>query len=297
MDYQVLQTAYSFVNHVALVPRGRGGPDASIQDAAPGPLSAIWSWITKTLKGGVSDDATFRQQLEEFAKMRDALTEETAEDKLTPLYECVAKMPWDEDKDLLYRYLGDAKLIIGRDDAEANLFVTTVADLYEKAEERSLAEIMNTQKKEAQEDAMTEEEKKAEEAKKAQSDAESKELEGFMTKVKDHIAGGGKISDWAVKGKKAEDEEAEETAEEKKKREDAEKAKKAEDDEAENAKKEEEEKKKEKAAEDAGPSLLGQYDAAPFNMSMDFNRRAPSSEAGKDLLGKLGFFGDPKEKK
>jgi hypothetical protein len=242
----------------------------------------------------VSDDATFRQQLEDFAKMRDSLTEETAEDKLTPLYECVGKMPWNEDKDLLYRYLGDAKLIIGRDDAEADLYVSTVADLYEKAEEKSLAEIMNSQKKEvSQEDAMTEEEKKAEEAKKAQSDAESKEMDNFMTKVKDHIAGGGKISDWAVKGKKAEDEEVEETAEEKKKREDAEKAKKAEDDEAENAKKEEEEK----AAEDAGPSLLGQYDSAPFNMSMDFTRRAPSSEAGLNLLDKLGLFGDSKEKK
>lgn len=294
LKYHVVARDITLVNHLALVPRGRGGPDASIQDSAPGPLTAIWTWIKKKLSPGTADELSFRQELDQIAKARSGLTADQIEDRVGVLYKCLGKMPMNEDLDLLYRYLGDIKLLAdNRSDEEATEYVNIVADLYEKLEERSLAEIMAGQEKEVkegQEDAMTEEEekaKKAEEAKaKETKDAEGKEMDAFMTKVKDHVAGGGKVSDFEVKGKKSSDEESEEE----------EKAKKAK--EAKDAESEAEAKKKKEEEEEGAKdhALLGVYDGFPYNMGLETSTRIPHSEAAKNLVGALGFFGT-KEKK
>lgn len=295
-EFQVIATDLTMVNHVALVPRGRGGPDAAIQDAAPGPFSAIWNFITgKFKKGGAADEMSFRQSLEEIAKLRGTLTPEQLMDKSQVLYDCVRKMPMSEDTDLLYRYLGDLPILAeDKTDEEAVEFVTIVAGLYESIEERSLAEIMEQQKQaneKAQEDGMTEREKKAEEEAKAAKDAENKELEEHLAKVKDHMAAGGKASDFKIGS--AKDEEAEEEAKKKK----AEEEKAAADAEAAEAEKKakEEEESKAKAAEDSAPSVLGIYDHAPFTMGMGGSGYREPSEAGNNLLKQAGFL--PQEKK
>lgn len=288
-QFHIVARDITMVNHLALVPRGRGGPDAAIQDAAPGPFSAIWTWIKRKLNLGVADEISFRQELDQIAKAREGLTADAIEERAGVLYKCLGKMPMNEDLDLLYRYLGDIKLLAdNRSDAEAEEYVRIVADLYEKLEERSLAEIMAEQKKEieGQEDAMTEEEKKAKEAEEAKvKDAEAKEMDEFMAKVKDHVAGGGKVSDFKVAAK---DEESEEEKKADKKEE--EKEVKDED------KEEKKEEKKEAKAEDAAPSAISVYDSLPFNMGLDFGARIPASDAGRGLIDKLGFFGT-KEKK
>lgn len=288
-EYQVIARDLTMVNHVALVPRGRGGPDAAIQDNAPGPFSAIWAFIEKKFRKGVTDAEmpTFRQNLEEIAKLRESLSGEQLDAKAGVLYECLRKMQMSEDVDLLYRFLGDINLLSeGRTDEEAAEYVKTVADLYEKLEEQSLQEIMKAQEKDvkAQEDAMTEEEKKAGEA--AAKDAENKEMDEFMTKVKDHVAGGGKVSDFQIGGKKAKDAEPEE-----KKPED----KKAEDEEAEEKPKEE----KKAEAKDAAPepSILGQYDGwPPVNHSLSSGVRTSGTKLAQKALERTGYFGT-KEKK
>jgi len=298
--YQVIMRELDWVNHVALVPRGRGGPDASIQDHAPNPLTDLWYRITAMFKKGVSDEESpsFRQQLEEIAKLRATLSEDQMEERARALYDCVRLMPVSEDVDLLYRFLADMKLLTSeRTDEESAAFVDEVATLYEKIDSQTLAEITAQQKKDVQgqEDAMTEEEKKAEEAKKAAEakDAEekSKEMDEFMAKVKDHVAGGGKLSDWKVSDEESEEEKAKKDKEAKDKAAkdaEAEEAKKKEDDEAE----------KKKSAEDAAPAvpLRHVYDHTPFNMSMGgLSTRIPASDAGDKILRNAGYL--PKEKK
>lgn len=286
-EFQVVQRDLSMVNHLALVPRGRGGPDAAIQDAAPGPFTRIWDWITgKSKKGEAKDEATFRQQLEEIASLRATLTDTDLETKLGPLYKCIDKMPWDEDKDLLYRFMADARLLLeDRSDEEAAEYVKIVADLYEKVDSKTLGEIMSAQEKEikGQEDAMADEKEKKDTDPDKDRD---QELEGFMAKVKDHIAKGGKVSDFKVAASDEEPEKKDDKKEEKAE---------AKDEKEDKGEKDEDEKKEKEGEKDSAPSILGQYDAAPFNMGLSFGQRPAQSDAGNNLLRQVGFL--PKEKK
>lgn len=278
--YEIEMTALSGVNHVALVPAGRGGADAAILDHLaedPKFLSTIWRFI-KRFVAGVADELpeTFRTKLDEIAKARATYTDESIGEAAKKLWDCIADIPYTDDLALLQRYLGDIKgLTRGNDkgandvtDAEAEKYVSLVSELYEKLDTQALEEITKQESQMAKSaDEKPEEEK---DKKDAMSKDADKEWEDLATKMKEHREGGGKASDWKM-GKSEDEDESE----------------------AEKKKEEEEKAKAEDAARSADQAAV--YDAAPWSMHI-----GASSQTGPDpalnLLGKMGF-GPGKEKK
>ncbi len=295
--YEIEMTELSGVNHVALVPAGRGGSDAAILDhldSDPGFLSGIWRFI-KRYVSGIKDELpeTFRVRLTELASLRASLTEDQMTEKAQVLWTCIADIPYTDELSLLQRYLGDIKGLVGADEKESENYVKRVADLYEKLDTQSLDETLKQEKdmaKSADEMAKEEEDKK----KAAAADAD-KEWDDLSKKIADHRAGGGKASDW--KAGKAKDDDGDDEA---KKKADEEEAKKkeaaAKDADAEEAKKKEDEEKAKKEAEakDAAAVADSAY-GAPWSMRMGSANPAGDDPAA-GLLGKMGF-GPGKEKK
>jgi len=311
--YEIEMTALTGVNHVALVPAGRGGSDASILDHAaqdPRFLSTIWRFIKRAL-GGAADELpeTFRTKLEEIAKGRAIHTEETLETTAKILWDCITDIPYSDDLALLQRYLSDIKgLIRGNDegknevtDAEADKYVTLVADLYEKLDQQSLEEVTK-QEKESMGKSKDELAKEEEEKKLAASKDADAEWDQLAEAMKKHREGGGKASDWKM-GKAGDAEE--ESEEDKKKREEEEKTKKekeaaAKDAEAEEATKkaEKEEAEKKAKAEDAARAADAAALERPFGSpwSMAIGDSAPRGDDPADkLLKNMGYL--PKEEK
>lgn len=302
--YQIEMTSLSGVNHIALVPAGRGGPDAAILDHLedePGFLTGLWRYI-KRFVGGVKDELpeTFRTKLTEIAKARESYTADQITEAAKLLWDCIADIPETDDKMLLMRYLGDIKGLVDADEKESETYVKLVSDLYEKVDSESLKQITDAQEtdmgKSKDEEAKEEKDK---EEKEAMSKDADKEWEDLDKKIKDHRAGGGKASDWAMGKSKDEEPDEEPDEEAKKKAEEAEKKKKEEaaskDAEAEELKKKEEEEKAKKEKEAKSEDAAAVYDASPWNMPL-----GPRGQQGADpaagLLGKMGY-GPSKEKK
>jgi len=295
--YEIEMTELSGVNHVALVPAGRGGSDAAILDHLEkdqGFLSGLWRYI-KRFVSGVKDELpeTFRIKLTELAKLRDSLTEDQMNEKACVLWDCIADIPYTDDLGLLQRFLGDIKGLVGADDKEAEAYVSRVSDLYEKLDKLSLDETLNKEEKDMAKSA-DEMAKEEEEKKKAASADADKEWDDLSTRMKEHREAGGKASDWKM-GKSKDDDPDDEA---KKKAEEEEAKKKeaaAKDAEAEEAKKKEDEEKAKKEAEakDAAAVADAAY-GAPWSMTL-----GPRSTSGEDpalkVLGKMGF-GPGKEK-
>ena len=301
--YEIEMTELNAVNHVALVPAGRGGPDAAILDGLDhdqGFLTGIWRYIKRFL--GVKDEVpgTFRVRLTELAKLRASLTEDQMMEKASTLWDCIADIPYTDDLGLLQRYLGDIKGLSGADEKEAETYVKLVSDLYEKLDEQSLEETLKQEKKNMAKSA-DEMAKEEEDKKKAASADADKEWDDLSKKMADHRAGGGKASDWKMGGSKdADDDESDAKDKADKEREAETKAKEKKEaeskdaDEAEAKKKEEEEKaKKEAEAKDA--AVADAAYGAPWTV-----RHGVSSSVGDDpaarLLAKQGF-GPGKENK
>ncbi|ADX42545.1 phage protein [Tetrasphaera phage TJE1] len=309
--YEIEMVELTGVNHVALVPAGRGGPDAAILDhleQEPGMLTGIWRFI-KRLLGGVGDELpnTFRTRLEEISKARATYTEESICDAAKILWDCITDIPFTDDLGLLQRYLSDIKgLARGNDkgvnavtDEEAATYVKLVSDLYEKLDQQSLEEVTK-QGEESMAKSADEMAKEEEDKKKAASADADKEWADLASKMEEHRKAGGKASDWKMGASKDEDEteaEAKREEEERKKKEAA-----AKDAEAEETKKKEEEEAKKKADEekakaaDAAAVADAATYGAPWAMRIGPTQSAPASDPGLKVLGNMGY-GPGKEKK
>lgn len=301
--YEIEMTELSGVNHVALVPAGRGGSDAAILDHLEhdrGFLTGLWRTIRRFI-GGAQDELpeTFRIKLTELAKLRDSLTEEQMNEKASILWDCLADIPYTEDLGLLKRFLGDIKGLVGATDEEAESYVNRVSDLYEKLDKLSLDETLNKEEKDMAKSA-DEMAKEEEEKKKAASADADKEWDDLTTRMKEHREAGGKASDWKMGKSKDEDtdesdkkDEADnERVKETKAREKAE----AEDEEEETQ--EEKKKKVDKEKEEKAKSEDGfSADAygAPWTMRVGV-QKSSGADPALNILGKMGF-GPGKEKK
>jgi hypothetical protein len=299
--YEIEMTELSGVNHVALVPAGRGGSDAAILDHLEkdqGFLTGLWRTIRRFISG-VQDELpeTFRIKLTELAKLRGSLTEDQMNEKACVLWDCIADIPYTDDLGLLQRFLGDIKGLVGADDKEAEAYVSRVSDLYEKLDKLSLDETLNKEEKDMAKSA-DEMAKEEEEKKKAASADADKEWDDLAAKMKEHREAGGKASDWKMgKSKDADDDESDKKDEADKERvketKDKEKAEAKDEDEDEKDKDKKDEKKEEKAKSEDGFSADAY--GAPWSMTL-----GPRSTSGEDpalkVLGKMGF-GPGKEKK
>lgn len=297
--YEIEQTILSGVNHVALVPAGRGGSDAAILDHLEkdqGFLSGLWRTIRRFISG-VKDELpeTFRIKLTELAKLRDSLTEEQMNEKASILWDCLADIPYTDDLGLLQRFLGDIKGLVGATDEEAESYVNRVSDLYEKLDKLSLDETLNKEEKDMGK-SKDEQAKEEEYKKKAASSDADKEWDDLATKMKEHREAGGKASDWKMGASKDEDtdeSDKKDEADNERNKETKAKEKAEAEDEDEEDKDKKDEKKEEKAKSEDGFSADAY--GAPWSM-----RLGPQKSSGADpalkVLGSMGF-GPGKEKK
>lgn len=177
-EYQIIMDRIDEVNHVALVPEGRGGPDAAILDHKPtegGYMTGIWRWIKKMVSGVKDEDmGRFRNRLTEIARARTTLNADQIREQVQSLRECIADLPDSKELELLCRYLDDAPVLATKEDEkEALAYVDIVASLYEKLDEQSIKEITQGVEEMSTKDGKAKDED--EEDKKKVADAEEKE--------------------------------------------------------------------------------------------------------------------------
>lgn len=290
--YEIRMTKFTGVNHVALTPAGRGGPDASIQDHDTGFVSGIWRAIRR-LVGAAKDETpeTFRIKANEIAKARKTYNDQSISQAANVLRECLREIPYSDKLSLLYRYLDDIKTLVEATDEEALKYVELVSDLYEELDKETLNEVLAEAKKEEKEMAKAADEKPEDEEakKKAAAADEDKEWEALTERMNQSRKDGAKAADWKMGGSKDEDaDESEEKDKADKERvketKDKEKAESKDEDEEEKEKEKKDEKDKAKA-EDA----FAVYDSAPWTARVGAVRQT-GTDPGLKILQKSGYL-------
>ncbi len=154
-EYQIVMEAITEVNHVALVPRGRGGKNVAIIDNANEPeLFRLIKSKGANMKGlktglfhsiinafmGVKDSSTktFRESLGAVIKDRASLSDAEISSKISKIGEMCATLPDSEKKAKLLRFVDDLAFVKGQSDDVALKAVGMVSDAYEDLEKSAM---------------------------------------------------------------------------------------------------------------------------------------------------------------
>ena len=142
-------------NHMALVPRGRAGPVASILDhggatvkSAKDFVSGVIRYVRRRRAGLVKDyvgeptvsgpynDGGFGSGLSSLISTRAAMKEEEVAEKVDELMKLVADLPGGDEKDLIKKYMSDMKLMKDLKDDELYDTKGIICSLVEKLDRR-----------------------------------------------------------------------------------------------------------------------------------------------------------------
>lgn len=165
-EYDAVMKKITEVNHVALLPSGRGGAEAAVLDhAVPhrvtvferpltvfdmipnrdgyrreghnmSILTGLFRSARKKVAAKVVADGkreeTFREKLDALVGMKDSLTEDGVAKQVEAIKALTGDLPDSEGKDKLGRCLEDFKQVKGQPDAVAREAANSVSDLYER---------------------------------------------------------------------------------------------------------------------------------------------------------------------
>ncbi len=154
-DYDAIMTRIVDANHMALVPRGRAGPVASILDhggatvkSAKDFVSGVIRYVRRRRAGlvkdyvgeptvsGPYDDGGFGSGLSSLISTRAAMKEEEVAEKVDELMKLVADLPGGDEKDLIKKYMSDMKLMKDLKDDELYDTKGIICSLVEKLDRR-----------------------------------------------------------------------------------------------------------------------------------------------------------------
>jgi len=138
VEFQITSGEITEVNHVALVPKARGGEDIKILDGGRQMsrkiLSGILHYARRAVMGivdGEQGDA-FKNTIKDILENRMRWTEEEMTEHCATLGALTRDLPDSEEKEKLLRFIADIPLIKEEDDATATKVAEMVITLYEQ---------------------------------------------------------------------------------------------------------------------------------------------------------------------
>jgi hypothetical protein len=143
--YQIVMDDIESVNHLALVPEGRGGPTVRIMDSGDGVrklTSGLFKWVKNLF---VLDAAgkSFREVLNDAIRNRDSLTEDDFDGVRDSLSPAIEDIPESTEKLALKRMVFDLWSVKKLTADGATKYATVVSDLYEKLDKQSSASVVD----------------------------------------------------------------------------------------------------------------------------------------------------------
>ena len=146
-DYDIIMDAINDVNHNAIVPSGRGGSQVKILDSKGGNMnvrkimSGLWLYV-KRKTGLVTDTdmGKFRESINEIVKNRASLSDQDFASRIDGLKAICADMPDSDEKEKLYRFIDDFKIVKEKDDKQAEEAANIISDLFEKLDTAAMTE-------------------------------------------------------------------------------------------------------------------------------------------------------------
>ena len=153
-EYQIVMESIDSVNHLALVPTGRGGPDVRILDSAGGAKlkSGLLHSIMKFFGVKDTDMGEFRIEAFNLLQSRESASPEEIEKCIGKLHEIASTLPDTSDKDRLTRFIEDLKVIPGLGEPQAKKMAEEVADLFERLDTSAMEDGMSIPKQESTKD-------------------------------------------------------------------------------------------------------------------------------------------------
>lgn len=141
LRYNIVMDDLESVNHLALVPQGRGGPSVRIIDSGE-EVRKLTSGLFRFIKGlFVNDSAdepkSFREVLDESIKNRTAMTDEDFDGVRDNLMPAIDDLPESTEKSALKRMVHDLWSVKKLNDDGAGKYASVVSDLYEKLDKES----------------------------------------------------------------------------------------------------------------------------------------------------------------
>ena len=148
VEFQIVMQDIKKLNHMALVPKARGGRqirvlDGGIMDIPRRIVSGILRYAHKTAHGvGDADMGAFRNTIQDVVENRARWTSEEMMEHCHTLMVLTNDLPDSEQKEKLLRFITDIPLIAGEDDETAKQVGEAVAALYEQLDSDAMSDVI-----------------------------------------------------------------------------------------------------------------------------------------------------------
>lgn len=147
IEYQIISGEITSVNHLALVPKARGGDGIRILDGGACMkkrqiLSGLLHTVRKLVSGINDDDrGAFRNTIDDMIKNRVEWTDEEMAEHCTTLLALTDDLPDSEEKEKLLRFIADLPLLKEESEETANTALNMVADLFEQLDTDAVEDV------------------------------------------------------------------------------------------------------------------------------------------------------------
>lgn len=150
VEFQVVMKEILAVNHLAFVPKGRGGDHIKVLDggghvAKPRKiLSGLLRYAKKAAHGvNDADMGSFRNTIDDIVENRTRWTSEEMDEHCNTLMVFTQDLPDSEEKDKLLRFIADIPLIVGEDDETAKQVGDAISALYEQLDSDAMSDVVS----------------------------------------------------------------------------------------------------------------------------------------------------------
>jgi hypothetical protein len=149
IHYDIIMDKVTWVNHVALVDKGRGGKDSAILDHQKGAHNMKKGPKTGLIHRAIrklglitdSDPKNFRATIGKFIKDRAVMDEDAMAGGVEKIKAIIANLPESEEKAMLIRLIEDLPITKEQPDEVAQEVGNTVSDMYDNLDKKAMDEV------------------------------------------------------------------------------------------------------------------------------------------------------------
>jgi hypothetical protein len=154
IEYQIIASKIFEVNHVAFVPRARGGELIRVLDGGEhvNPrkiLSGLLHFAKKAIGVKDTDLGAFRSTMEDIVTNRLRWSDEEMAEHANTLMAFASDLPDSEQKEKLVRFIADVPLLKNEEDAVVNQAAIVLCDLYDQLSTDAVDDVSSAGYKEA----------------------------------------------------------------------------------------------------------------------------------------------------
>lgn len=151
-EFQLVCKRIRSINHIAVVPEARGGPEMRVLDGGKGMrkiCSGLIRFLHKIVNKGTNDSINeandpFILTLKEIQTQRHALSEQDFVEKANFLLSLIKDLPDSEPKQKFERFIMDVPLLRDEEDAVVDQAVQSLTDFYRSLDEDAISDVMET---------------------------------------------------------------------------------------------------------------------------------------------------------